>query len=152
MLTEFIIPVVSAFFATLGFSFFYNIRGKNIVISALCGMFAWLIYLLVASRTPSLVVPYFVAGVAVAAYSEISAFAFKCPVTVYLILGFIPLVPGLTIFRTMQSALNGDVSAFAEGLFTTMKIGGAIVLGVILMSSFFRLVRSAIFSIKNKEM
>ena len=90
------------------------------------------------------IIPYFVAGIAVALYSEVAAKIFKAPVTVYLMPGFIPLVPGLTIFRTMEACLFGDITAFAEGLVNTLKIGGAISLGLILMSSFFRLFRNSI--------
>lgn len=149
-MNDFLIPVLSAFFATLGYTLFYNIRGRNIVIASLCGAFSWAVYLLVLNYTHSLVLPYMASGVAVAIYSELAAYFFKSPVIVFLIPGVIPLVPGLTIFRTMQSALNGDLSAFGEGLITTIKIGGAIALGLILMSTFIRLIRSA-FSMTKEQ-
>lgn len=152
MLNDFIIPVIASFFATLGFALFYNIRGKNIFVGSVCGAVAWAVYLICQNYSPSMVLPYMVAGIAISVYSEVGAYIFKTPVTVYLILGIIPLVPGLTIFRTMQSCLNGDISAFAEGLLTTVKIGGSIVLGIILMSSFFRFFRSGVVKISEKRL
>ncbi len=144
MFNDWIIPFVSAFFATLGFAFIYNIRGKNMFLASLCGAFGWMFYLVADKITPSVIIPYFIAGLAVALFSEVAASIFKTPVTVFLMPGFIPLVPGLTIFRTMEACLFGDISAFAEGLVNTLKIGGAISLGLILMSSFFRLIRNAV--------
>ncbi len=151
MLKDFIIPVIASFFATMGFALFYNIRGKNILVGSVCGALSWAVYLICQSFSDSLFLPYMAAGIAISVYSEIGANIFKTPVTVYLILGIIPLVPGLTIFRTMQSCLNGDVTAFAQGLITTLKIGGAIVVGLILMSSVIRLIRSGIYKIKRKK-
>lgn len=141
---DWIIPFVVAFVSTLGFAIIFNIHGKNLVIASLCGAFGWMFYLVTQIFTNSAIIPYFVAGLAVALYSEVAAKIFKAPVTVYLMPGFIPLVPGLTIFRTMEACLFGDITSFAEGLVNTLKIGGAITLGLILMSSFFRLFRNSI--------
>lgn len=151
MINEFIVPIISSFVATFGFALFYNIRGRNILIASLGGAFSWLVYLVCQQYTASLVLPYFVSGATIALYAELMAYIFKSPATVYLILGIIPLVPGLTIFRTMESCLFGDISAFAEGLVRTIKIGGAIALGLIFMSTFFRLLRSGISIIKSEE-
>lgn len=142
MINEFIIPVISAFVATIGFALVYNIRGKNLLIASIGGAFSWTVYLIFFKYSSSLVLPYLASGIAVALYSELSAYVFKAPATVFLMPGFIPLVPGLTVFRTVESCLFGDISAFAQGLVETIKIGGAIALGIIFMSTFFRLIRS----------
>ena len=144
ILNDWIIPFAAAFVSTLGFAFIYNVHGKNLVVASVCGAFGWMFYLIAQRFMVSDIIPYFVAGIAVALYSEVAAKIFKAPVTVYLMPGFIPLVPGLTIFRTMEACLFGDITAFAEGLVNTLKIGGAISLGLILMSSFFRLFRNTV--------
>lgn len=146
MIIDLILPFLSAFFATLGFALLYNIHGKNMIISAFCGAFAWTVYLITDHFIDSAVIPYFVSGMSIAFYSEISARACKSPVTVFLIPGIIPLVPGLTIYRTMETCLFGDVSGFTEGLVNTLKIGAAISLGLILVSSFFRIFRTRIIT------
>ncbi len=151
MFKNFVIPIISALVATFGFSLFYNIKGKNVIIAALCGGFSWFAYLICDAFTASQIFPYFVAGMAVSLYSELAARIFKAPAIVFLIPGFIPLVPGLTIFKTMQSGLMGDVSEFAAGGINTLKIGGAIVLGLIFMSSSFRLARTGIYPFKTKK-
>ena len=141
MLIDLISPFLSALFATFGFGLLYNIRGKNLAVAAFCGAFAWMVYLAADSFTESMVIPYFISGMAIAVYSEISATLCRAPVTVFLIPGIIPLVPGLTIYRTMETCLFGDVQGFAQGLVNTLKIGAAISLGLILVSSIFRLIR-----------
>ena len=140
---SFITPCLAAFIACIGFSLYYNIHGRNITVASLCGMLAWAVYLAVDIFTDSLPIPFFVSGMFIALYSEIAAYLFKAPVTVYLILGIIPLVPGLTIFRTMEACLTGNINAFTGGLINTLKIGGAITIGLIFVSSIFRLLRAA---------
>lgn len=140
---EFVIPIIASFVATLGFALVYNIRGRNLLLATLNGAFSWAVYLLCQHFFDSLVFSFFAAGAATAVYAELGAYLFKTPATVYLIPGIIPLVPGLTVYRTVESGLFGDLSAFGEGLFSTVKIGGAIALGLIFMSAFIRLVRSA---------
>ncbi len=147
MVENVIIPFVSAFFATMGFALLYNIRRKNLIIASLCGAFAWMVYLVADKFTDSMIVPYFVSGISIALYSELAAPIFRVPVTVFLIPGIIPLVPGLTIYRTMESCLFGDISGFAEGLVNTLKIGVAISLGLILISSFFRIFRASLYEL-----
>lgn len=144
IINDWLIPFAAAFVSTLGFALIYNIHGKNLVIASFGGAFGWMFYLIADRFMPSAIIPYFIAGIAVAFYSEVAAKIFKSPVTVYLMPGFIPLVPGLTIFRTMEACLFGDITAFAEGLVNTLKIGGAISLGLILMSSFFRLFSNSV--------
>lgn len=147
---EFVIPVISALVATFGFALVYEIRKKNLIIASFCGAFSWTVYLVFGARTESLVFPYLMSGVAIALYSEIAARIFKAPATVYLTCGIIPLVPGLTIFRTMESCLLGDLTSFLDGLITTLKIGGAITLGLMVVSSFFKFFTSGLAAIKTK--
>lgn len=147
---EFIIPIIASFVATLGFAFVYNIRGKNLMIASLNGAFSWAVYLACQYFFDSVVFSFFMAGVATALYAELGAYFFKTPATVYLIPGIIPLVPGLTVYRTVESGLFGELAAFGDGVLSTIKIGGAIALGLIFMSAFIRLVRSASAIVKTR--
>ena len=139
---SFITPCIAAFIACIGFSFLYNIHGKNILVASVCGAVAWAVYLIVDIYVDSLCIPFFVSGMSIALYSEIAAYVCKAPVTVYLIPGIIPLVPGLTIFRTMEACLTGEVMEFSLGCINTLKIGGSIAIGLIFISSLFRLIRT----------
>ncbi len=146
-----IIDIISAFFATMGFALLYNVRKRNLVVSSLCGAFSWMVYLIADGVTNSLVIPYFISGIAIAFYSELAAPILRAPVTVFLIPGIIPLVPGLTIYRTMEACLFGDIQGFAEGLVNTLKIGGAISIGLILISSFFRIFRASLYALNKSD-
>lgn len=140
---SYVIPCFAAFCACVGFSLIYQIRGVKILIASFCGAFAWAVYLIAANALGcSELAAYFLAGGAAALYAELAATCCRMPVTVCLIPGIIPMVPGLTIYRTMRECLLGDAEAFLLGGIETLKIGGAIALGVILISSCFRIIRS----------
>lgn len=150
MFENFFLPVISAALATFGFSIVFNIRGKNLITATLCGAFSWAVYLVCDYFSSSTIMPYFVCGISIALYSETAAYLFRAPATMYLMPGFIPSVPGGAVYKAVESCLFGDIAGFAEGLVNTLKIGGAIALGLILMSSFFRLFRGAIQKIVTK--
>ncbi len=138
----FLVPCLAAFIAGIGFCVYYNIHGKNIVIASLCGAFAYAVYLLFGNFFETNFMPYFIAGVFIGIYSEVAAYIFRTPVTVYLMPGIVPLVPGLTIYKTMEACFGGDLSAFGTGLVDTLKIAGAISLGMILASYFVKAIKN----------
>lgn len=142
---KYFVPCIAAFCACFGFSLLYQIRGKKLVIAALCGAFAWAVYLIASELFGlSVAMASFFGGAAAALYSEIAARLCRMPVTVCLIPGIIPTVPGLTIYRTMRECLIGNTEGFLSGCITTLKIGGAIALGLVLVSSCIRLFRNDI--------
>lgn len=147
---NYIIPCISALLGSLGFAFLYNIHGKNVFVSSFCGLVSWFIYLLTYDIFKSSVTAFMFSGMAVAIYSEISAIIFKTPITVYLITGIIPLVPGTTIYRTMEACIRGNFDLFGEGLINTLKIGGAITIGLLLATTIFRFVKNVAFKIKKQ--
>lgn len=148
---KFIVPCIVSFTACIGFSLIYNIHGRNIIIASLCGAFSWAIYLIADMFSQSMIVPYFISGMAIAIYAEVAAYLCRSPITVYLILGIIPLVPGLTIYRAMEACLTQELQLFGTGLLSTLKIGGSISLGLILASSFFRIIRTSIWRKASKK-
>ena len=125
-------------------------KPKHIPIAAIGGLIATAVYVATDFWGANIFLSNFLATLTCVIYANIFARVLKTPSIVFITASIIPLVPGLTVFRTMDSCLFGDVSAFAEGLVTTIKIGGAIALGLIFMSAFFRLVRSAPAILKSK--
>ena len=55
----------------------------------------------------------------------------KNPVTVYLIAGIFPLVPGAGIYYTSYYFIMNNMSEFSRYGMETIKVAGAIVLGII---------------------
>lgn len=128
--------IIYAFFATFFFSIIFNLKGEKILYSSLCGSLGWLAYLSVLQLGYSKRVGFLVAAMVITAYSEIIAKKFKTIVTVTLIPGLIPLVPGSGIYYTMSNLVNGDfknsLSVGLETLFLTVSI----CVGILIISTF----------------
>ena len=70
---------------------------------------------------------------ALALLSRVLAVVRRCPVTVFLTGGIFPLVPGAGIYYTVYAFITGDnAGALFKGV-ETLKIAGAIALGIVLV-------------------
>ena len=82
----------------------------------------------------------FFAAIVSALYSEIMARSRKYPVTSYLVISSIPLLPGAGIYYTMSLGLEGSVQAAVQKGLETAGIAGSIAVAMLLVSTIFRLV------------
>ena len=75
-----------------------------------------------------------------ALYAEIMARVRKCPAMPYLVVATLPMLPGAGVYYTMSLGLEGDMmEAVAKGL-ETVGIAGSLAVGILLVSTVFRLV------------
>lgn len=139
LLTVWVLPCIYSFLACAGFCFVFNIHGPGILICGGGGALGWLIYLLAAFITPSIMLRYLLASIVITLYSEIMARIRRCPVTGYLIIALLPLVPGGGIYEAMRFCVQGDTQQFLSALVRTFGIAGALALGTVLGSSAIRI-------------
>ncbi len=128
-----VIQLVAAFVGTVGFSALFGAPRRFYLYCGLAGMAGWAVYLLVA-MSHSVVGAAFFAALAVAAISHIMAKICRCPVTVFLICGIIPLVPGGGIFWTAYYIVTEQLRMAASTGFVALKVTIAIAGGIILAS------------------
>ena len=100
--------------------------------SGLVGGLGWLIYVLTKSLFNSVIFSTFIASMSIALLGEYFAFIDKNPVTIYIIPGIIPLVPGFGLYNTMLSIVEKQFDKVAEHgsetLMISMAIAGALVI------------------------
>ncbi|MBE6957435.1 MAG: threonine/serine exporter [Ruminococcaceae bacterium] len=148
ILTEWILPCVYAFGACVGFCLLFNIHGPGMLICGSGGALGWLVYLLIGLGTGAVFPRYLVAAVVITLYSELMSRVRHCPVTSYLIVALLPLVPGGGIYHAMRHCLSGNNQQFLSTLLETFGIAGALALGALLGSSMVRLILSSIQRIR----
>lgn len=137
------LPCLWAFLACAGFSIVFNICNlTGLLLCCAGGALGWLVYLLVALTGASDLIGYFVAGMAIAAYSELMARVRKCPVTGYLLISFFPLVPGAGIYYTMLYTMQGEAALAGQLGVHTLAVAGCLAVGVLVTSSLVRLIYS----------
>ena len=127
---DYLLPCVCAFLACVGFTLVFNIHGVGKLICGVGGALGWLVYLLAGKS----IFAAFLASMAIGLYSEVMARLRRCPVTGYLLVALLPLVPGGGIYYAMSYCVSGDTNMFLE----TFGMAAALAVGAMLPASLFR--------------
>ena len=126
-----IIEAIVAMFATISFAILFNAPKEEVIHCGLTGSLAWTIYYGMTQNDINSVLASLVASFGLTILARAFAVIRKCPVTMYLLPGIFPLVPGAGIYYTAYYLFigNTEMSGF-KGL-ETLEIAGAIVFGII---------------------
>lgn len=149
-INELLFYSLAAFFSCVGFSIVFNLRGRAILLASAGGALGWLVYLLLIPFSGELL-RFFLATIAITLYAEICARITKSPVTAFLVVSLLPLVPGGGIYYTMRYFVAGDIDLFIETGMHTFAIAGALAVGILPIFSLVRLfsrIRESISMIK----
>ena len=137
----YVMQLVTAFIGSWGFAMLFHVRRERLLLASLGGLLAWGAYLLMGFVSDQDVVRYFFASVALTVYAESMARVVKCPATLFLVTASIPLVPGGSLYRTMQFFMQNDLDAFSRQALTTMLLAVAIAVGMLFPTSVFQLLQ-----------
>ena len=136
-----ILQLTTAFLGSLGFALLFHVRGIKLWLGSLGGLLAWGVYLWMGCFTTQDVVRYFVASVVLTVYAETLARVVKCPATLFLVIASIPLIPGGSLYKTMQYFMLNDLDAFSGQGLTTVLLAVAIAVGMLFPTAVFQLLR-----------
>lgn len=123
-----------------GFSILFNIHGPGGILCAMGGVVSWAIFSLVTTHTGSQMLGYLWGAIFASAYAEIMARVRKYPAISYLVVSLFPLIPGASVYYTMNYAVQGNMEQFAAQGMRTGAITGVIAVGVLLVSSIVRFI------------
>lgn len=135
------IQLIAAMLGSLGFSAIFNVRGEKLIFATLGGFLAWGVYLGLAHIDNN---PYFcgfVATVLLTFYAETMAMVHKTPVTVFLVSGAIPMVPGAGLYRAMSRLVERDWTAFSKEISYTLLFAASMAAGITFTTIIYRMVR-----------
>lgn len=131
---------VAVFVGCLGFCILFNVHGRGSVLCIIGGVVTWMLYLLGGALGCDVYAANLFASLFAAAYAEVMARVRKCPAMPYLVIAILPLLPGAGVYYTMSLGLEGNrMDAVAKGL-ETVGIAGSLAVGILLVSTVFRLI------------
>ena len=129
-----IASIFSAFICTIGFAVIFHTQKKHLVTCGLVGAIGWAIYLFIEKLSNDPVIATFIASLVITSVSYLLSKNRKTPITVFLISGIIPLVPGVGLYRTMYALLQLDYSAAADSAALTFQLAGVIAGAIVIIS------------------
>ena len=129
---------VFAMVGCVGFSILFNIHGPGGLLCALGGGLAWLVYRISMGLGSGEILAYFWASFFASLYSETMARIRKYPAISYLVVSIFPLIPGAGVYYTMNYAVRGEMELFASQGMHTAAIAGIMAVGILLVSTSFR--------------
>lgn len=121
--------VLAAALGSFAFSVLFGVPRKYYPYCGLIGGASWIVYL--GFEQFGTIIACLAATVAVVLLSRLTAIREKCPVTIFLISGIFPLVPGSYVYWTAYYFVTDQTGLAAENGYTAIKIAFAIVLGIV---------------------
>ena len=130
MLVQFVVAMV----ATISFGITFQVGRRHYWTCGFVGAVGWTIYI-ACTALGGMTAPMatLIATLPLAALSRFFAIRHKAPITVFLLTGIFPLVPGAGIYYTAYYFIMGDnAMAVAKGV-ETFKIAVALAVGIVLV-------------------
>lgn len=121
--------ILAAAVGTIAFSVLFGVPGKYYPFCGIIGGCGWLVYM--KTECWGSVIASLIATMAVVFLSRYMAIRKKCPVTIFLIPGIFPLVPGSYVYWTTYYLVTDELILAADKGYTAVKIALAIVLGIV---------------------
>lgn len=133
------LKIIAVFVMSAAIGALYRIPRNSMIYGALNGTVAWLVTYGLLQGGANIVAACFLGAVAVGLGAEILARSLCKPATVFIIPGFIPLVPGGEAYTTMRLFVEGqNIDAVSMGV-RTVLMAGAIAFGIIISVTAYRL-------------
>ena len=133
---------IFSFFATVAFGVLFQAPKKSLPISGAIGALGWVVFVFLRQYMEvNSFYANFIATAALSLASELCARSFKQPATIFVIPGIIPLVPGLGMYQGMAQIISKSYDNCMTILLTAGTDSAAIALGVMVMTSMFRVIK-----------
>jgi len=127
----FVIKLIAVTVATIGFALIFGVPSKYYSYCGLIGGVGWMICEVSLMNRIGETAAVFIATLGVILLSRWFAVRKRCPVTIFLISGIIPLVPGAGIYWAAYYIVSNQLELAAECGFEAAKAVVAIVLGIV---------------------
>jgi len=146
-----ILQILTGFLGSLAFAVLFHIRGKKLALAGLGGFLSWTVFVLLKFVTESEPLRYFIVAVLISVYAEILARLLHTPTTTFVISSLIPLIPGGSLYYTMEAMLKGQTDGFIDRAVYTLELTAALALGIVLSGAVARMITTAQMHHKQKK-
>lgn len=133
-----ILGVIGTFAAILSFAVLIETPRKYLVQAGLVGALGGFAYLVCIHFELDVVLSSFVSAFCVAVLSHVLARIYKAPVTLFLIAGILPTVPGSGMYQVVSHVIKQSPEDSLFYLIQTLEVAGVIALAIFMVDTIFR--------------
>lgn len=125
-----LLHAVGSFFAVMTLSVIFFVPRRFLIHASIAGMLGWVTYIGLMEQIDNEMLAMFTATFFVAVISHIFARFCKSPVTMFLIPGILPLVPGVGMYRIVYYILLEDTRTAGYYFFYVLQMAGMIAIAI----------------------
>lgn len=141
-MTQFLFQAVASFLAVVTLSLIFYVPKHFLMYAGITGAIGWTVYLGLLELSANEMLDMFTASLLVALIAHIFARIFKTPVTIFLIPGILPLVPGVGMYRIVYFILQENSSMAGYYFFYTLQMAGMIAIAIFIMDTLVKIITS----------
>lgn len=138
-MTQLFLVTAGCFVAIMGFAVLVETPQKYILQAGFAGAAGGWVYYFSVQRGLDAVTASFLSALVISFLAHTFARLFKAPVTVFLIAGILPTVPGAGMYRTVYYIITDNRAQSSYYLTQTLEIAGVIALAIFIVDSLFRI-------------
>lgn len=135
-----IIKAIAAFLAVYFFSITLEVNKKFLPFVGITGMAGWLTYLICKNKGINDTTSYIISGLVITTMSSIFSGIFKTLLTIFLIPGILPIVPGVAIYKMVYNLMTSDIPNARYYFIQTILISVGIAVSIFLIESLYYLI------------
>ena len=131
--------ISGSFLAVVACCFLLGVPRKFIVYAGMIGALGWALFLILRDAGLPIGTATFFSGCLISLCAQVLARVLKTPVTVFVIPGILPLVPGAGMYHIASSIISSDAAQTSYYVTETLTIAGMIAVSIIVVDSIFKL-------------
>jgi len=136
---EYLAQLVTSFIGSAGFGIIFNAPRESIVKCGFVGMIGWICYYILTQNGIDSIPATASASALIALISQFFAKLYKTPMTIFIVGGIIPLVPGGMAYNAMRSFVENDYNSAINYAAKSFLISGSIAIGLILSEVLYQI-------------
>lgn len=134
--SSFTTQLISCTIACVGFAYWFNVKGIQVLYSGIGAFFTWAVYYVCFEMTNSNFQSTLFGAIFVAIFAQIMARVNRAPATIFLCVCVFPLVPGPNLYYMMYYLVMENYKVAKEEALTLVLTCVGIALGFIVVDIF----------------
>lgn len=135
-----LLQIIGSFLAVVSFCVLLGAPRKYLPYAGIIGALGWALFILLQEYSFSMGSATFFSGCLICLCSQFLARLLKTPVTVFVISGILPLVPGAGMYHIAFSIMHSNSVMTSYYVTQTLTVAGMIAVSIIVVDSIFKLI------------